>query len=558
MSYKLNAALNPSHFLDSTCYSAEVFCARPDRRPIPSAFDSDDFSNILCNPIISPLPMSQSRPSGTDSSPNMPPAAPTTAVKQPVLASLPVRKPSMPPLPRPLNVTAYTQPDIYANYIDSVLTPSTTNAARSSLTTIVDPEALAHLREENGRQFSDLITHEMNQRRQKASSTWVRDVIFPSQALPKEFLKTFRTSSLWDNESECWISQPEVLTESGMRLWLNYIVRKLGQLFGIFDRHGHAKNPYFDRSWDSRTANSGPTGGSQYRKPDLSLLTRKARSHLEEDERPGWPLIQAFAEITKSQRTFEDVVRNIVEKAYLMFESQPFRRYVVALGFFGPEEQRRWALVLVDRSGVVSSSQFSLNGGDGITLARVLWVLSFGDPTYIGIDETMAVDPVTGIVTHITVTGETPTTQPGSMVKGVFKVVRLLHTTSQLSGRATRVWLVRQKRRHYILKDSWPLESRPFSEIRHLLKINQTILNDTKEQSALKHTYPILIVGQELGDSTQARRDEIPDKPTSRVHRRIVTQPVGDPLTSFRSKYELCTVLADVVACKCCHVRFQT
>ena len=529
------SALNPSHILDSTYYSAEVVCARPDGRPIPSAFESDDISNIPISP--------QSHP---DPSPKIPPA-PIAA--HPALAPLPVRKPPIPSLARPLNVTAYTQPKIYFDYISSVLTPSTTNAARSSLTTIVDPVALTHLREENGRQFSDLITHEFNQQLQKAPSTWVRDVLFTSAALPMDFQKNFRKSPLWDDESECWKSPPKDLTEIGMVNWLNYVVRRLGQTFGIFDSKGAVKEPYFDQSWDCKTANSGPTGGSQYRKPDISLLARRARTALA-DERPGWPLIQAFAEVTKSQRTFEDVVRNIIEKAYLMFESQPFRRYVVALGFFGPETLPKWALVLVDRSGVVSSSQFSFDSGDGITLARVIWVLNFGNPTYVGIDETMTVNTLTGAVTHIAVTGETPTTQPGRMVKRVFRVVRLLHTTTQLSGRATRVWLVERGDRYYILKDSWPLESHLFSEIRHLLKINWTILNDMKEQNALEHTYPIFVIGQDLGDSTKARREEIPGKPVSRVHRRVVTKPVGDPLTSFRNKYELCTVLANVVACK--------
>ncbi|KAF9471666.1 hypothetical protein BDN70DRAFT_775931, partial [Pholiota conissans] len=142
-----------------------------------------------------------------------------------------------------------------------------------------------------------------------------------------------------------------------------------------------------------------------------------------------------------------------------------------------------------------------------------------------------------------------------------FEVVRCLHSTPQVSGRATRVWLVRRKGRYYVLKDSWPLQMMPFSEIRHLLKINHTIMNDEEMRDSLKHTYPTLIVGQELGDSTDIRRVEVPHKPHPRIHRRIVTKPIGDPLTSFRSKFELCSVLCDVVTylrysaekCKICH-----
>ena len=130
-------------------------------------------------------------------------------------------------------------------------------------------------------------------------------------------------SSPWDDESECWKSLPKDLTKIRMVNWLNYVVWHLRQTFRIFDSKGTIKEPYFDQSWDCKTANSGPTRGSQYRKSDIFLLACRTCTALA-GERPGWPLIQAFAEATKSQRTFKDIIRNIIEKAYLMFESQPF------------------------------------------------------------------------------------------------------------------------------------------------------------------------------------------------------------------------------------------
>ncbi|KJA17836.1 hypothetical protein HYPSUDRAFT_110366, partial [Hypholoma sublateritium FD-334 SS-4] len=142
-----------------------------------------------------------------------------------------------------------------------------------------------------------------------------------------------------------------------------------------------------------------------------------------------------------------------------------------------------------------------------------------------------------------------------------YEVIRPIHNVPQLSGRATHVWLVRRKDVYYVLKDSWPLASKPFSEIRHLLKINQTILQNPTMYDKLKHTYPILVIGQELLDDTGVYRKSLQDTFFSRVHRRIVTKPIGDPLTSFRSKYELCSVLCDVVkylefssqVCSVCH-----
>jgi hypothetical protein len=152
MSYKLNTFLNPSHILDSTCYSVEVFYPHPNKHPIPSAFDSEDLSKI---PIIPSLLPSHCHP---DLSSNM-----SSAVKQLVLAPLLIHKPMMPSLTHPLNVIAYIQPDIYANYIGSVFTSSTENIVHFSLIIFVDFKALAHLREENGHQFSDLITYEFDE-----------------------------------------------------------------------------------------------------------------------------------------------------------------------------------------------------------------------------------------------------------------------------------------------------------------------------------------------------------------------------------------------------------
>lgn len=542
------ALLTPSAFLDSSCYSAEGLCKPFQRRlrPIPSVFDSDDYVDECTESesIFSPSITSQSLSSS--------PVSTNTATTQPaLLPPLPGRKPPRPALPRPLNVTAYTRPSHYDTYIKTVLTPSAINAASSSLTTIAEAET---------RHSADhmVIANEIMNQRTNAPSTWIREVVFPREALPDNFKEVFRNSSIWDKHQETFRELPSNLVEEDMEHWLNHIVHILGVAFEKFTTGETPEGIYpeaFDaecnRSWDIEWTSNEPTVDTHDRKPDLSLLDRTSRTALSHTGgRPGWPIIQAFAEIAPSKGTFAHVVWNIVEKAYLMFESQPYRRYVIALGFFGPIQDATWALVLVDRSGVVSSSQFPLKGPDGITLGQVLYCLSFAKPTYIGIDETMTICKLTGVVTHITVTGQTPTSEKERSVKRIFEIVRLLHSTSKVSGRATGVWLVRRKGRYYILKDSWPLETEPFSEIRHLLKINQTILNDTKMHDTLKHTYPVLVVGQELYDSTDVRRSEIPEKPLPRVHRRIVTKPIGDPLTSFRNKYELCSVLCDVVACK--------
>ncbi len=116
----------------------------------------------------------------------------------------------------------------------------------------------------------------------------------------------------------------------------------------------------------------------------------------------------------------------------------------------------------------------------------------------------------TGVVTHIVVTGETATSGKKPVTR-FYEVVRPIHNSPQVSGRATHVWLVRRKDVYYILKDSWPLKSKPFSEIRHLLKINQAILQNPTTHTKFQHKYPVFVIGQQLPDNTGEYRVELED-----------------------------------------------
>ena len=62
--------------------------------------------------------------------------------------------------------------------------------------------------------------------------------------------------------------------------------------------------------------------------------------------------------------------------------------------------------------------------------------------------------------------------------------------------------------------------------------------------------YTRFIAGEDIGDSTRARRGFMADQPAERVHCHVVAGPVGDPLTSFRSRKEFVKVLLDCVECK--------
>ncbi len=105
-----------------------------------------------------------------------------------------------------------------------------------------------------------------------------------------------------------------------------------------------------------------------------------------------------------------------------------------------------------------------------------------------------------------------------------------------------------------ILKDAWLLTDHGLSEIVSLSKIIDTIKTDLSEEAAAYRAsgaHPRFEAGYEFrGDSTKVRRGKLPIKPPTRIHRRLVTGAVGDPITSFRSRQELVKVFIDCVKCK--------
>lgn len=235
--------LLPSIFLDSSCYSDEYF-EPPHRRPIPNAFDStEDFTTSL---EIETMPPSIRNPVNV----SLPAVGP--------LPSVPGHKAPRPVLPRPLNITAYTQPSAYASYIENVLSTTITgnNAGCSSVGSMVDSATMAQLRKENGLQFAELTVHETNMTIPHVRDLWVRDTICGA-AVPPDFEKRFRNNcSAWDNNKNLYkgLPGPHLFTEAKITEWLTSVATALGSTFG----HTKAR-----RSWSNRTANCAPTGSTQ-------------------------------------------------------------------------------------------------------------------------------------------------------------------------------------------------------------------------------------------------------------------------------------------------------
>jgi hypothetical protein len=419
-----------------------------------------------------------------------------------------------------------------------------------------------------------------------ATMDWIRSEVFPDELLPAPF-----DDKCLDNVKECWnlSSQkfsnfPEATVEQTIQDWLNHLAHTLGVKHNLIQKQqpeeltadeeevdsgsnhddaeigdgasdgddssildngveeaGFVVANAQDRSFSMASYNKGPTGGYRLRKPDLILVNRSLRHFLKKRNlRPRWHHIEAILEVSSSAPR-ESMVRQILEKTSLMFEAQPFRRFAIGLAIRGCSDKKlEYCFLLVDRSGVCITEWKLCTGYDGISFARIIFALAYAKPELLGIDSSMEIDLLSGNVTKIKVQDQK------------FHVVKHIHSSLVLFGRGTHVFIVQtEDGSFHILKDAWLLVDHGISEITVLSKIHDILENDSSEDAKTHRSmHPRFIVGEEIGDSTKARRGRLTDTPPDRVHRRVVTGPIGDPLTSFRSREEFVQVLLDCVKCK--------
>ena len=295
-----------------------------------------------------------------------------------------------------------------------------------------------------------------------------------------------------------------------------------------------------DCSFSIISHQKGPSGGYHHRKPDIMLINRNLCHFLEDGKcRPRWHHVEAIVEVSASA-SHASMLQQILEKAALMFETQPFRRFAIGLALRGTGGHAEFCFMLVDRAGACLTNWTSIAGYGAINFARIVFGLSYASPEFLGIDTSMTVDFFSGNVTKIKVEDQE------------FKVIKHIYSSLILLGRGTHVFLVQDKdQKFHILKDAWLLADHGISEIDILSSISNTLKNDPgADAQKYRSMHPRFVVGEEIGDSTTARRGRLTKMPPERLHRRVVTGPVGDPLTSFRSREEFVQVLLDCVDCK--------
>jgi serine/threonine protein kinase len=131
------------------------------------------------------------------------------------------------------------------------------------------------------------------------------------------------------------------------------------------------------------------------------------------------------------------------------------------------------------------------------------------------------------------------------MVNGrKFYVDRMIYRMQSFVGQGTQVWVVRQSSKNYILKNSWVQSGRVGSEIM-FLKLMQG-------HAKLESHVPNLIEGEDVkingvSDSTERYRVNVGQHNFYRIHRRLVTEPIGEPLVRFQSRAEFLNVMIELI-----------
>jgi len=326
-----------------------------------------------------------------------------------------------------------------------------------------------------------------------------------------------------------WSGLPEEWTETNVASWLNAVVSDLGKATGQVAQ----------RSWNSEYCSKILSGSPIQRKPDIVLLDVNHESPV------SWRNIRAITEVTRSKTEVDRMVDTINDKTFIMFTTQFNRRFVPMISIF----DKRFRLTVTDRQGQLRSVIYNLSGphpNHALHLIHLLATLCFGRPEDIGYDPSIITnsrDETTAIICD--------------NVK--YKVLHCIYAVQGLVGRATHVFLVESNKQQFVLKDSWIEESRPYSEMRHLTRIQ-----GVDGVPVLQHGWDVRMTDRPMISNSETMKPNSettkPELLTTwlicqgnygiynrrRVRRRVVSPSIGVPISHFRTVRELISAFRDI------------
>jgi len=326
---------------------------------------------------------------------------------------------------------------------------------------------------------------------------------------------------IWDELESSFCQPPTDFGEAAVCDWLNNIGTTMGLVLGR----------QCERLWWSGNCGEPLVGSSVHRKPDVVLLERNYHDQVSQKDLlgPKWAFVKALAVV----REWPNAELADSVKSYLTFLCQPHRRFTISLSFIDTETGQL-SITVTDRVGQVHINPIDLmqpSIDNGLFLLWILAFLMFGRLEDIGLDPHFEID-LNGQAIAIECENRR------------FEVLERIHALPSLFGRGTQVWIVTHNGIKYIMKDSWVREDGIHNEIAHLRRM--------ASHEELKGRVPTLICGGDvvingINDSTNRYRS---GSCFHRVHRRIVTSPIGESIISFKSKREFIRAMISIIESK--------
>lgn len=445
----------------------------------------------------------------------------------PAKANVDVR--TLPPtLPRPIYWSAFTQPELFREYIAS---EGLTTRALDEPSITTEDEALEALPEPFKKPYNNFI--DKAKIVYNCPTDWVQLHLFADKKLPTPFELSLLSSdtTLWGCHDETFRDLPNLADERQTMNWLNHLGNCLGILHGLLPASSSSDPKQTRKVLKDCEDRAFDCEGST-----KVVIDRSFRQHVPTSGRLSWPVVQALVEITsQNDRPLKDTINTMLAKASNIFNSQLHRRYVLGLALFGEKESMQFFLILIDRVGVICMEPAYVRSYGAMTLARVIYSLTFGNATLLGADPKVSIDRFTGDPQVVVVDGQR------------FTVIKEIHASPSHFGRGTRVYIVRdQHGRFHILKDSWILATHEGSEIDHIKNISSKVQTESLDERS-QILSPRFVAGENHVDDTAEPRGRLQSNAIGRIRRRIVTGPIGDPITTYRSRVECLQALIDVV-----------
>ena len=360
------------------------------------------------------------------------------------------------------------------------------------------------------------------------------DHLFPDHFLPfdinQELLGqlTNNNQPLYNKQCGVWVDCPNLshkTEERHMANWLNLVCTRLSQ-------SDTSKTLVPKRIWSSHFATKPLGGCATKRKPDIILVNNFAQNGW------VWQDVHSLIEMTVSEPKGADktaitpsIKKTLGDKAFLMFEAQQNRRYVLVAALI----KTLLHIHLYDHAGVVRMVAIDIHQRP-LQFLRFLAGIVFTDSDLIGYDPTI----------HFLPDGSMTVT-----VENTYAIKETLCASGMIRGRATICWRTERDGCYYAIKDSWVDSGRDTTEIQFLEKAEKCGIEGVPCVVELKD---MMVRG--VKDTTDSHRLMFSrDNPSNtvfknlenRIHRRLVLTPCAIPITHFTSKRELISVLIDIV-----------